>query len=114
MRKRPFLVFFGLSLALFIVATLGFDLVARISVAQETLFHALSEHLHYAVMQPIGTVLLLVPFLILGQRRAGLSNFAEGRKMDSRCSRGRPVAFLKRTAAAGMSRRELSRPGQER
>ena len=52
-----------LALVVFVAATAGSDLVARTSIGGETLNYALNEHLYYAYVQAVGTILLLAPFV---------------------------------------------------
>jgi phosphotransferase system glucose/maltose/N-acetylglucosamine-specific IIC component len=66
LRTRPYLVFFALAIFLFIIATLGSDVVARTTVGGDSFGKAISDHVYYAVIQPIGTTMLLAPFLLLG------------------------------------------------
>src|SRR5262245_49648074 len=66
LRDRPYFTFFGLSLLLFFAATFGSDVVARTSVGGESIAEAVSRHLYYAATQPLGTAMLLAPFLLLG------------------------------------------------
>ncbi len=72
-RNRPYPAFFGLSVALFLGATLGSDVVARTTVGGEGFMHAIGQHIYYAAAQPIGTLFLLVPFLLLGWMSASLA-----------------------------------------
>jgi hypothetical protein len=65
-RERPYLTFFGLSLLLFVAATFGSDVLARTSVGGQPIATAAAEHLYYAGIQPIGTAMLLAPFVLLG------------------------------------------------
>ena len=65
-RDRPYLTFVGLAVCLFVVATFGFGVLARVTVGDEGLRHAASEHIYYAAKQPVGTLLLFLPFLLLG------------------------------------------------
>lgn len=60
MRLKTYL---SLAVMVFVVATTGADLIARTSIAGEPLSVALREHLHWAVVQFVGTVLLLTPFV---------------------------------------------------
>jgi hypothetical protein len=66
LRARPYLFFFGLSVLLFIGATFGSDVVARTSVGGQSFQKAVTEHAYYAFIQPVGTAMLLMPFLLLG------------------------------------------------
>jgi hypothetical protein len=57
---------FGIAAALsFFVATNGFDVLARMSVSQEPFAKATSESFYYAAIQPVGTLLLLAPFIAI-------------------------------------------------
>ena len=64
-RGTPYLAFAGLAVCVFIIATLGFGVLARVTIGEEGLAHATSEHLYYAATQPVGTLLLFLPFLLL-------------------------------------------------
>ncbi len=59
----------------FLVATNGFDVLARMSVGNEPFSKAASESLYFAAVQPIGTVLLLGPFVAV----AWLSVYVEAK-----------------------------------
>jgi hypothetical protein len=61
--RNRLLVFCCLAVANFLLATVGFDVFARMAVGQQSLWHAVYEHFYYAGVQPIGTLLLLAPFL---------------------------------------------------
>ena len=73
LRDRPYPAFFGFAALLFIAATLGSDVAAKISVGGVGLGEAITEHAHYAVTQPIGTVMLLAPFILLSWMSASLA-----------------------------------------
>ena len=66
LRMRPYSTFVGLAVLLAIVATLGSDVVARTSIGGQSFAAAAKEHLYYAATQPVGTALLIAPFLLLG------------------------------------------------
>jgi hypothetical protein len=55
--------YLALAAVAFLAATTGSDLVARTSIAGEPVDFALREHLHWAGVQFVGTLLLLAPFL---------------------------------------------------
>ena len=69
-------LYLALAVLAFVVATLGSDLVARMSIAGEKMTQALSEHLHWNWEQLTGTMSLAAPFIAvacicaLAQRRA--------------------------------------------
>jgi hypothetical protein len=73
LRDRPYLAFFAFAALLFLAATLGSDIVARTTVGGEGLGKAITEHAYYAFVQPIGTAMLLAPFLLLGWMSASLA-----------------------------------------
>ena len=55
----------ALGLAVFAVATFGFDVMARVRIGQQAVSEAMSEHLYYAGLEPVGTVMLFAPFGLL-------------------------------------------------
>src|SRR5207237_5620178 len=55
--------FVALSVLAFVVAVPGFEIHARMRVGGEELTHAVTQTLHYLTVQPIGTLLLIAPFL---------------------------------------------------
>ena len=59
-------MFISVALLLFVLATVGFGVYAHVAIRGDTYDHALSEYLHYANEQLIGSALLLLPFLLLG------------------------------------------------
>ena len=68
---------FGLlSLISFLTATNGFDVLTRMSVANESFSAAVEESLHYATVQPIGTLMLAAPFFGAGLLAAELTKSA--------------------------------------
>lgn len=80
-RDHPYRTFIVLAIVPFILATLGSDVVARSGVYGESIGTAISEHLHYAAIQPMGTAMLLAPFLVLAWMAASLAkrkNFDSG------------------------------------
>lgn len=56
---------FSIALTFFLVSTLVSDVVARTSIGSEGLGYSISQHAYYAVSQPIGTGMLLAPFLLV-------------------------------------------------
>jgi hypothetical protein len=56
-----------------VAATLGSDVLARTSVGGDSLGKAVGEHAYYAAVQPIGTAMLLAPFLLLAWMSASLA-----------------------------------------
>ena len=47
----------------FLAATAGSDIFARMTIGDETLQQAVREHLYWAVLQAVGTILLIGPFV---------------------------------------------------
>lgn len=72
-RDRPYLLFCCLAAAAYVVADIGFSVVARKFVAQASISDALVETLHYTVVEPIGSLMLLAPFALLGWMAASLA-----------------------------------------
>jgi hypothetical protein len=70
---RAYAVCFSLGVAFFLVSTLVSDVIARVTVGAEGFGHAISQHVYYAVTQPIGTGLLLAPFLLVAWMAASLA-----------------------------------------
>jgi hypothetical protein len=64
-RGRLYSAFGASSLLCFVVFTLGFDVIARVAVAGQSLPVAAPESMHYMVAQPIGTLMLLAPFIAM-------------------------------------------------
>lgn len=56
-------VYLPLALVAFVAATIGADLVARTTIAGESVAFAIRDHLHWAGVQFVGTILLLAPFV---------------------------------------------------
>jgi hypothetical protein len=67
------------SLVAFLLGTVASDLVARTSIAGEALGQALSEHWHYAAAEPVGSLILLAPFLGVGLVSATVEKWARTR-----------------------------------
>lgn len=65
-RGRPQVSFFCLALGLFSVAHIGFEAFARTWVGRSTAWEAVLETLYYTATQPVGTLMLLAPFVTLG------------------------------------------------
>lgn len=70
------------AIAVFLAATIGADVIARTSIAGEAYGPAVRDHLYYAGTQPIGTLLLLAPFVAVAfisahaERRASIRSVA--------------------------------------
>lgn len=62
-RARLHSLFCLVGVVCFIVATAGFDVLARMAVAREPLRTATAEAFGYMFTQPVGTLMLLAPFI---------------------------------------------------
>lgn len=56
-------VYLPAALVTFLAATTGADLYARTTIGRESFDVALRDHLHWAAVQFVGTLLLLAPFV---------------------------------------------------
>ncbi len=73
LRDRPYLLFFCLAAGAFVVAHVGFEVFARLWVGRNTALEAVNETLYYSATQPLGTVMLLTPFVLLGWMAGSLA-----------------------------------------
>lgn len=65
MRQIKLHMLFGIvGLLFFLIATNGFEILASMLLAQTPLHSAIRESLSYSIAQPVGTLLLAVPFLV--------------------------------------------------
>jgi|GraSoiStandDraft_42_1057292.scaffolds.fasta_scaffold333757_2 hypothetical protein len=64
-KRRVWGLYLTAAVVLFVTATVGIGVHSRMVIGEENYHHALSQHLYYAWEQLIGTVLLLLPFLLL-------------------------------------------------
>jgi hypothetical protein len=64
--KKSINYFCGLSLVYGGFVIFIADVFARLSVAHESIGHAFQESLHYKIVQPIGSAMLLLPFVVIG------------------------------------------------
>ncbi len=64
--KQEYKVFISSSLLTALISIMLFDVTARIMIRTQPFTKALNESVYYLVTQPIGTLMLLVPFLIVG------------------------------------------------
>lgn len=75
-RARLHIGFSSAAFVCFLIATIGFDVAARMNVSGEPLQTALSESLYYKAVQPVGTLMLLAPFIAAGGLSAEVSKAA--------------------------------------
>jgi hypothetical protein len=78
-----FKVYLALAVFAFLAATTGSDLVARTSIAGEPFTVALREHLYWAGVQFVGTILLLAPFVAVAVVCALVEKDARSRSVVS-------------------------------
>ena len=69
---RPYTVFLGLAVPVYLLATLGSATYARIHIASVSFSKASAQVISYAVAQPISALVLLVPFLLISWMSASL------------------------------------------
>jgi hypothetical protein len=62
---RSYTLCFSVAAGFFIFSTLISDTIARMTIGGEGFVDAISEHVYYAAVQPLGTALLLAPFLLV-------------------------------------------------
>lgn len=72
-------LYFLFSFGAFLLGTVGSDIFARTSIGGETLQHALSQHWHYAGLEPVGTLFLFAPFLGVGLVSAAVEEWSRTR-----------------------------------
>jgi len=59
-------LFYTLGLVAFLISVVLFDINWRIEYRDESFIFALRDSLYYLAVQPIGTLMLLAPYLVLG------------------------------------------------
>jgi lipid-A-disaccharide synthase-like uncharacterized protein len=62
---RAYATCFAIAVVFFLVSTLVSDVIARTTIGSENFGYAISKHAYYASTQPIGTGMLLAPFLLV-------------------------------------------------
>ena len=72
-RVRTYVTCFGIAVVFFLVSTLVSDVIARTTISAEGFGHAISQHAYYAAAQPVGTGMLLAPFLIVAWMAASVA-----------------------------------------
>jgi hypothetical protein len=72
MIARPYRLFLGLAVPVYLVATLGSATYARIHTGGVSFAKASAEVISFAIAQPISALVLLVPFLLIGWMSASL------------------------------------------
>ena len=55
MANRPYFVCFAIGVGFFLVSNLLGDVIARVTISDEAVGHAISQHVYYAITGPIGT-----------------------------------------------------------
>jgi hypothetical protein len=72
-RRHRYSVFFALSVGAFLVSTVCADVFVRTRFGAQDFLKAANEHFYYAFLQPVGTAMLLAPFLLLAWMSASLA-----------------------------------------
>ena len=70
---RAYVTCFSIAAVFFLVSTMVSDVLARMTIGSEGFGHATSQHAYYAATQPIGTAMLLAPFLLLAWMASSLA-----------------------------------------
>src|SRR5262245_45962717 len=73
MQSRPYRVCFLLGAGFFLVSTMLSDVIARVTIGDEGVAHAISRHFFYAMSEPIGSGALLAPFMLIAWMAASLA-----------------------------------------
>ena len=71
--NNPYKFYFSVAAVAFLTIDAMSDIFARILIAEESFGLAVNEHFYYAVVQPMGTTFLLLPYLALGWICASLA-----------------------------------------
>ena len=70
---RAYVTCFAIAVGFFLVSTLVSDVIARTTIGSEDFGYAISKHVYYAATQPIGTGMLLAPFLLVAWMASSLA-----------------------------------------
>jgi hypothetical protein len=65
LRSSPHLFFLIAGIGLYLIASVGFEILARVVVGGESLSYAISETIQSIATQPIANLMLLAPFIAL-------------------------------------------------
>ncbi len=72
-QARAYLTSFSIAVVFFLIATLASDVIARTTIGSEGVGYAISQHAYHAATQPIGTGMLLAPFLLVAWMAASVA-----------------------------------------
>jgi len=72
-KRLVYVAYLTAGVVLFVLATVGFGVHSRMAIDGASYAHALSRHMYYAKEQLLGTMLLLLPFVLLGGMAARFS-----------------------------------------
>ena len=72
-QARAYVTCFSIAVVFFFVSTLVSDVIARTTIGAEGVGYAISQHVYYAATQPIGTGMLLAPFLLVAWMAASVA-----------------------------------------
>ena len=59
-------LFYGLSISAFFISVVTFSAIGKMTYRNESIFHSIKETLYYLLVQPIGTMMLIAPYIVLG------------------------------------------------
>lgn len=71
--NNPYKFYATVAVGTFLAIDAASDIFSRILIAEESLGLAAKEHIYYALVQPIGTAFLFLPYLCLGWICASLA-----------------------------------------
>jgi len=80
-RASRYLAFFGVAAVVFVLVVEGFDILARVQIGGESVTKALSETIHYSLVQPVGTLFSLAPFAAIAWICGSLARISRARAM---------------------------------
>jgi len=78
-RASRYLVFFGVATVMFVLVAEGFDILARVQIGGESFTAALSETIHYSLVQPTATLFSFAPFAAIAWICGSLARVARAR-----------------------------------
>lgn len=73
LRNRPYILFAILTLGVFIVSHIGFRILAHAWIGRSSVGEAVREALDSSITQPVATLFLVAPFVLLGWMAASLA-----------------------------------------
>lgn len=64
--KRYYVLFLAVTLVGYVICDVGFGVYARIKIQNLSIYQSIMEKLYYSAIQPLGTMMMMAPFLFLG------------------------------------------------